>query len=136
MSLEGGRAPDRLRDILQALAKYHEEILQEYTLQTQTPESLHTLEEYLNTTGHELLRRWNTNTFDSNTETDTPALQTCITTVKKNMIPWNPHVSTLVPYWIRRMFFHAPFTISTDHIERLHRNSQYNAEGDGTNENS
>lgn len=137
MSLEGGRAPDRLRDILQALAKYHEEILQEHTLKTQSPESLHELENYLNTAGQELLHRWKTNTFDSNPKSDSSALQTCITTVKRNMTPWNPHVSTLVPYWIQRMFFHAPFTISTKHIDRLHRNSQHNPEEeDDTNENS
>lgn len=135
MSFEGGRAPDRLRDILQALSKYHEEILQEYTLKTQSPESLHSLEELLNDAGQELLHRWKTNTFDSNPKSDSPALQTCITIVKRNMTPWNPHVSTLVPYWIQRMFFHSPFTISTDHLERLHRNSQYTAEEqDGANQ--
>jgi hypothetical protein len=129
MSLEGGRAPDRLREILEALSQYHQHILQEYTLQTQNPESLHMLEDVLEQEGKELLRRWNSKSFDVNRDTDTPALVTCITSVKKNINPWNPHISTLIPYWIDRMFFHSPFTISVDHIDRLHRNSQYSAEG-------
>ncbi len=133
MSLEGGRAPDRLREILQALSTYHQQLLQEHTLQTQSPESLHELEDLLEQKGNDLLRRWNTNSFDSNAETDSPVLVNCITIVKRNMTPWNPHVSTVVPYWIRRMFFHAPFTISPDHIDRLYRNSQYSEEEDDSN---
>jgi hypothetical protein len=132
MSLEGGRAPDRLREILEALSQYHQHILQEYTLQTQSPDSLHMLEDMLEAEGQELLRRWKSKSFDVNEETDTPALMSCITTVKKNATPWNPHISTLIPYWIGRMFFHSPFTISVDHLDRLHRNSQYSAEGDDT----
>jgi hypothetical protein len=125
-SYEGGQAPDRLREILEALAKYHTHILQTATLKTQSPAFLNDIEEELETIGNDLLQRWNTNSFDTNTEIDSPELQLFITTVKTNLTPWNAQVSTLVPYWIERMFFHAPFAISTQHIERLHRNSQYN----------
>lgn len=130
------RAPDRLRDILEALAKYHTHILQSATLKTQSPASLEDLVEELEIIGNDLLQRWNTNSFDTNTETDSPELQLFITTVKTNVVPWNAQVSTLVPYWIERMFLHTPFSISVKHIERLYTNSQYNAEEDADTESS
>ena len=122
------QAPDRLRNVLDALAKYHTHLLQKATLQNQSPAELEQTEDILNSVGYELLRRWNANTFIPNTDTDTDELQECIQTIQNNIEPWDPRLSVHIPYWIRRMFFDAPFVISKEHIERLHRNSQHKPE--------
>ena len=117
-------APDRLREVLEALAKYHMHILQTATLQSQSPAQVEAVEDMLEDVGNDLLKRWNANAFDIQEEFDSPELQTCIQVVKRNMTPWNAQLSSLVPYWIRQMFFHAPFAISAHHIEKLHRNTR------------
>ncbi len=122
--------PDRLRLILQALAKLHTELLQQETLKTQEPQSLQNVKQMLKQTGAFLLNCLRTNSFRTSEEYS-EAIQKCLETLRENSTPWDADVSTLTPYWIDRMFFKAPFAISPDHIETLFRNSQVQQENDG-----
>ncbi len=125
MSYNAATAPERLRPILEALAELHTKILQEKTLKTQSPEDLYSIQKYLYDVGNILLNGVQGNSQYNDPHLMTADIETCIDLVKKNMRPWNAHISVLTPYWIRRMYHQTPFAISKHHIENLFKNSQY-----------
>ena len=137
MSYNAATAPERLRPILDALAELHSKILQEKTLETQSPDDLYTIKKYLYDVGTVLLNNVQRNSEYNDPHFMTPDIELCIQTIQKNIKPWNSHISVLTPHWIRKMYYESPFVISKHHIENLFQNSQYVEEnGNDTKESS
>jgi hypothetical protein len=114
--------PERLKEILYALANYHQHTLQKYTLETQNPNHIRHVEQMLRNQCKVII-----NAVISGVTKgieDEQMLQ-CIAIIRRNYSPYSYQVESLLRYWCHMMFEQYPFSISHNHIQKLYENSVY-----------
>lgn len=115
--------PERLKNILEILKAYHQQIIQKQTLPTQDPYTTLThLKALLAEKGDALeeFLRWRTTTSDVRQDTE---LMACIQLLSPNLDPLHPKISVLAPRWCHLMFKDYALSIDPLHMERLYKNS-------------
>ena len=123
--------PERLEAILLALSNYHQALLQEYSLRSQSPNELMGIKTLLadkaNIIEHFILF----GELPTGIQID-QGLQDCLHRLQENIQPWNPQTTTLSRHWCKLMFEQYPFTVNHKHIQQLLANSLQEIESDGS----
>ena len=55
-----------------------------------------------------------------------PQFNSTMHSIKLNLYPWSPEISTLAKYWTELMFEIYPFTLHQNHINNLYKNYLFN----------
>ncbi len=117
--------PERLKEILRALADYHTYLLQKNTLETQNPNHVDKVRQMLKEQAKVILFALSTGQTE---KIEDPRLAECIHSLQLNNTPYDFEVDTLLKYWCNMMFIEYPFIIAHNHIDRFLKNSVYKEE--------
>jgi hypothetical protein len=123
--------PDRLKNILDILKTYHQQLIQGKTLPKQDPyNTLTQLKALLAEKGDALeeFLRWRNVTPEARQDSE---LMACIQQLSPNLDPLHPKISVLAPRWCHLMFKDYALSIDPTHMLRLYENSGAESEGDG-----
>lgn len=121
---------ERLKNILDILKTYHQQVIQNKTLPTQHPHNTLTqLKAVLAEKGDALeeFLRWRNITPEAKQDSD---LMGCIQMLSPNLDPVNPKISVLAPRWCHLMFKDYALSIDPTHMLRLYENSGADSDGD------
>lgn len=122
-------SPDRLKKILDALIDYHTQLVQEHTLQSQSPTDVVNLKAILREKSRDIklfLQGGRVPVANSDTE-----FRKFLDVVGKLLEPWDHEISALSKYWTQMMFEEFPLSISPEHTKRLLESAKYIEPVDG-----
>lgn len=114
--------PERLRKILDALVSLHKELLQGVSLKVKNPSDIDQVKAVINDAGNQLMYVSKNRKLPPGVKMH-PKVKSCMQIILNEIDPWDTDISTQLPYYIDRMYFQHPFSISPIHIERLYKNS-------------
>jgi hypothetical protein len=110
--------PERLRGILDILTQFREKIVIDTTESNTAPSVINDIRKQLFIYGIILVQYIESDGKYIHPNADHP-LVNLIERVTPFLYPSNAEISSTAVYWIEQLFQESPFTLSSDHIERM-----------------